>query len=289
MGLIDLHTHTTFSDGSDAPEELISKAIKSGVSTLSITDHNTINAYYRLEKRPQSLKIIRGVELSASIGGLLVEIIGYGFDLGKMQEFIDQYYDHDKLAKKEKDLFPLIKAKMFELGYKLDPNLEYEPPFCTTAFETELWKHQENLARFPEQLAKCPELFYRYLNDPESELYTFDLSNPSCSQVVEAIHRAGGKAFLAHPYIYLIEDHLELVRKVALISDLDGVEVFHSRHSQEHKNNLLALAKELKLLVSGGSDYHGTYKPDISLGKGCGDLKVPADYITWIDKLACTG
>ncbi|MHB9094952.1 MAG: PHP domain-containing protein [Eubacteriales bacterium] len=289
MGLVDLHTHTNYSDGTDSPEELISNALKSSINVLSITDHNTISAYQEISQngylKNYQGKFITGVELSTCFNHLLVEIIAYGFDLTKMQKLIKLHYNPREIEKKEKDSFIKIKHKIQELGFTFDPDIKYKPPFCTSAFDKELWKYPENTKKFPEQLRKFPELFYRYINDPSNELYTFDPNFPNCRYIINGIHEAGGKAFLAHPYIYTVDDPGRLVEEVIASTELDGVEVFYSLHSQDNIDNLLDITSNKKLLVSGGSDYHGKNKSHIKLGIGCGKLNVPEDYLSWINDL----
>ncbi|ATW27344.1 PHP domain-containing protein [Candidatus Formimonas warabiya] len=290
MSQIDLHIHTRESDGTDTPEQLISNARELGLDFLSITDHNVISAYDRLrhskELRAFSGRIITGVEFCATFGSLLVEILGYGFDLSQMQKYIDLRFHPQEMEQKEKEIFALIKEELQKRGFKLDPDLEYVAPFATEAFEKELWKYPENLKRFPEELVKYPEMLYRYMNDPHCVLYMFDSYFPPCGEVVAAIQEAGGLAFLAHPFTYLVTDHRKMVEEISAESALDGLEVFYALHAPENINLLLDIARRHGLYVSGGSDYHGKNKPHIRLGAGLGDLSVPEDLINlWADKI----
>lgn len=288
MGLIDLHTHTNFSDGTDSPKELINKALKLQIEVLSITDHNTVSAYKELDRdylENHKIKLINGVELSACYNNLLVEIIGYGFDLDKMQNFIKSNYDQKEILRQERENFLKTKVKLQELGFKIDPGLQFKPPFSTEAFYGELWKHPENWHRFPAKLRKYPELLYRYLSDPLSDFYTFDVFFPSCDFIINGIHKAGGQAFLAHPYVYFVEDPGLLVEEMVETTNLDGIEVFHPLHAQCHLDNLKDIAVRKKLLLSGGSDYHGKNKRKLNLGIGYGGLKVPRNQLDWINQL----
>ncbi|HHT63921.1 MAG: PHP domain-containing protein [Bacillota bacterium] len=291
MSLIDLHIHTRESDGTDTPEQVIRKAIELNISILSITDHNLITAYDRLkdciDAQNFSGRIITGAEFCANFGSLLVDILGYGFDLEKMQKFINKRYDPERMDKKEKEIFLLIKEQLLERGFKFDPNLEYIPPFATEAFQKELWKYPENLKRFPEALVKSPGLLYRYMNDPKSDLYMFEPYFPSCLEVVAAIHECGGLAFLAHPFIYLVDDFSVFLNEIVSQSGLDGVEVYYSLHNSDNIKYLLEFSRRNGLYVSGGSDYHGNKKIHIKLGTGINNtLSVPSDEIDlWLKKL----
>ena len=290
MPQIDLHIHTDVSDGTDTPEQLIEKASHLGLIIISITDHNTISAYHQLAES-NALKnfpgrIIPGVEFCVTFGSLLIEVLGYGFDPNKMQKFIDRRFNKEEMEQKEKEIFFIIKEKLLKKGFKMDPDLKYVPPFATEAFENELWRYPENLKRFPEELVKYPEMIYRYMNNPDCELYVFDSYFPPCREVVAAIQDAGGLAFLAHPYTYLVDNHCRLVEDVIFESGIDGLEIFYSLHTTEQIKSLLEIAAQHDLYVSGGSDYHGANKPHIKLGSGLGNLSVPKHLIEkWAGKI----
>lgn len=291
MERIDLHIHTSESDGTDTPEQLIKKAVEENVMLLSITDHNTISGYQKLahskELKEFPGRIIPGVEFCTNFNSLLIEVLGYGFDLVKMQKYINRCFNPEDMDRKERSVFEIIKKEMLKRGFKLDPELEYIAPFATEAFEKELWRYPENLARFPEELVKYPEMLYRYMNDPDSELYTFDSYFPPLDEVVAGIHEAGGLAFLAHPFTYLVDDPGRLTENAVTTTGLDGLEVFYALHSQEAMEKLLSLAHRYGLYVSGGSDYHGKNKPHIKLGRGLGDLSVPKEFIDiWVGKIS---
>ncbi|MDD2498432.1 MAG: PHP domain-containing protein [Desulfitobacteriaceae bacterium] len=290
MSNIDLHIHTSASDGTDTPEQLVVNSSKLDLRIISITDHNTISAYHQLSGS-DALKnfpgrIIPGVEFCVTFGSLMIEVLGYGFDPDKMQKFISNRFNKEEMEKKEKEFFLIIKDKLLERGFKMDPDLKYTPPFATEAFEKELWKYPENLKRFSEELVKYPEMLYRYMNDPGSELYVFDSYFPPCREVVAAIQDAGGLAFLAHPCTYLVDNHCRLVEDILFDSGLDGLEIFYSLHTPEQIKSLLKIAGQHDLYVSGGSDYHGANKPHIELGSGLGNLSVPEKLIEkWVVKI----
>jgi len=283
VGIVDLHLHTRESDGTDTPEQLIRKAKESNITFLSITDHNVVSAYHKLagseELTSFTGRIITGVEFCTSFNSLPIEVLGYGFHVPAMQRYIDRFFHPADMDRKEREIFRASKEKLLKRGFKLDPDLKYVPPFATEALEKELWKYPENLSRMPEKLARYPELLCRYMNDPGCDLYAFDSYFPSCEEVVAGIHEAGGLAFLAHPYTYLVQDPGKLAEDAVIAAGFDGVEVFYALHSKENVVRLLEIADRYRLFVSGGSDYHGKNKPHIQMGTGLGDLSVPQDII----------
>lgn len=283
MSAIDLHTHTSISDGTDTPQQLIDKAVAANIDILSITDHNTVGAYDILLStgylEHYRGRFVNGVELGVCFRSLSLEILAYGFDLPSMQQYIAINYSEEKTQQIERDLFMKCKTKLLDMGFILNPDLEYTPPFCAEALQIELWRYPQNIERFPAALVDYPGLLYRYFNDPSSEFYVFDCYSPDCGEVIDAIHETGGRAFLAHPCVYLVDDPAGLAEKVAKSTRLDGVEVFYPLHTPDQIQKLLGVVDGYGLLVSGGSDYHGLNKPDIQLVIGRGELQVPEKYI----------
>ncbi len=122
--------------------------------------------------------------------------------------------------------------------------------------------------------------------NPESEYYTGsdDLANPIYEDVIDIIHRSGGLAFLAHPFEYRIEDTIKFLDDLMKKNELDGIECFHPSANENATNILVEYAKKNNLYISGGSDYHGSKKPNIEIGTGDGNLKISRKMIEeWID------
>ena len=123
--------------------------------------------------------------------------------------------------------------------------------------------------------------FYRKgLTNPKSKLFINHAEfKPSIKEIVKLIHENGGIAFLAHPYQYKFDDTEEFLDKIYNEVALDGVECFYTTFSEEQTNYLLDFAKKRNLLISGGSDYHGTRKENHNLSVGRGNLKISKDII----------
>ena len=105
---------------------------------------------------------------------------------------------------------------------------------------------------------------------------------PPYKEVIDIIHKAGGKAFLAHPFEYKFKDTIEFINDLRKEKELDGIECFHPSANQEQRNILVDYAKNNNLYISGGSDYHGSPKPDIEIGVGRGDLNIPKEILNWL-------
>ena len=105
---------------------------------------------------------------------------------------------------------------------------------------------------------------------------------PPYKEVIDIIHKAGGKAFLAHPFEYKFKDTIEFINDLRKEKELDGIECFHPSANQEQRNILVEYAKNNNLYISGGSDYHGSPKPDIEIGVGRGDLNISKEILNWL-------
>lgn len=282
--MIDLHTHTVFSDGADEPETLLRKAQEIGLSVLSITDHNSVGAYRTQAVKDYPGRLIPGVEITCMYQGEVVEVLGYGFALEKMEDELSRHVL--TFEEKQKREFDLIDAALTKAGALYDrEQVIFDPKKESSrkAFLAELRKHPSNRRLFGSDAAwENSRAFARQeIYNPESKLYV-DQSPlyPDLQTAVAMIHRSGGIAFLAHLYIYAHAQAFraqlfEIVQRVGL----DGIECAHSAFTPEQIADLEAFCAEHQLLRSGGSDYHGSRKPDYALGTGQGQLAISEAYL----------
>ena len=285
--MIDLHMHTTYSDGTDTVKELLEKAEDIGLEVISITDHNTCKAYLEMEKFNVKEKykgdILVGCEFSASFDNRAIEIIGYGFDYKIVNEYLKKFYDKKLIEKRTEISFNRLFNKINEL------DLEFHIPKEKIAIDkyyeltiyNELKKYPENMKKLKEKVWDSFSDFLRKgLNNKDSLLFINKVEfYPSAEKVVNLIHENGGIAFLAHPYQYKFDDTEEFLDKIYNEVALDGVECFYTTFSEEQTNYLLEFAKKRNLLISGGSDYHGTLKQNHNLGVGRGNLNINKNII----------
>lgn len=287
--MIDLHTHTIYSDGSSSVKELLEEAERKKISLLAITDHNTIAAYKEVDSLQYlfSGRILPGVEITTTYNGEVIEVLGYGFDIGKMRDFLDKYV----LTFEEKQLkeFELIKRRYKEIGVRFDEeNIIFDPKTESSrvAFVNEIKRYPENYKFFlnSESINTNSGFTRNEVYNPKSSLYVDQSSLfPSLNKTIEIIHRSGGLAFLAHVYAYSPTIAKDLV-PILDTYDLDGVECFYTIFTDEQSKYLINLCRERGLYMSGGSDFHGSRKVNHNLGVGRGNLFIEENLIQeWIN------
>lgn len=289
--MVDLHMHTTYSDGDKTVEELLKLCEERKLEYISITDHNTCKQYSdkAMKKDIFTGKIIKGTEQNAVSQGRNIEILGYGINTEIMNEWCQKYYSEEKLRKQQEIFYKRLLNICDKHGLKYDETKIERPKKVTQFVETliykELLRYQENYEILGE-FTKSMGIFYRKgLSNPNSSYFMNHIEfRPSSKEVVEMIHQAGGKAFLAHPYEYKFEDTIGFIDILRKDTKLDGIECFHPSSVDDNKKDILVnYARENNLYISGGSDYHGKPKPDIEVGIGKGNLNISKEMIDeWI-------
>ena len=293
--MVDMHVHTNHSDGDYSVEKMLEAAEKNGVKLLSITDHDTISAYSEFDNiyiKKFSGEIMFGVELTTTYNGEIIEILGYGFDIDKMNDFICKNYD--KYEDKQRKQYELIIMEYGKRSFVFDENnVKFNSEFRSWKLRLmeELKKYSDNYNYlFDKGSFDSYGLFFRNeVFNPKSSFYVSQSSlYPSLKLVLDAIHDCGGLAFLAHPYIY----SCNIINSLADILDnynIDGLECFYSTFSEEQTNYLLNVCKNRNLFVSGGSDCHGTRRLGHDVGVGNGNLNISFSYVKdWVVKLKNT-
>lgn len=288
--MIDIHSHTTYSDGSTSVEELLNEADKLNLSLLSITDHNTIQAYFELQNSNIRDKfkgeIISGIEITTTYKGETIEILGYGFNLETMQQFLND----NVLTFEEKQLkeYELIKNRYKDIGVIFDENnIQFNPKIesCRPAFAIEIKKYPENYKFFlnKESIDTASGFTRNEVYNPKSPLYVDESSLfPSLETTIEMIHNSGGLAFLAHTFAYSPNIANELFNIIENYK-LDGLECFYTTFTREQSDYLVNVCKGRGMYMSGGSDFHGTRKINHNLGTGQGNLHIDESVVdNWV-------
>jgi 3',5'-nucleoside bisphosphate phosphatase len=264
--MIDLHSHTTASDGSFSPAQLVDEAERSGVSTLGITDHDTFSGYDRALPLAQQagIDLVCGIELSTKLHGHSVHLLGYFFRDRPIPGFRGWIRDLQE-SRRERNV--RLVARLRELG--LDITLEEAQ---ARGGEMTGRPHFAQLLLKKGYVSSLQQAFDEYL-DESAKGYVMR-REPTFQDAVQRIRQAGGIASLAHP-IRLRED-VSAILPGLRESGLNAIEAYHSDHNVEQTELYLRLAAEHGLLVTGGSDFHGAAKPEIRLGTGRGgNLHVP--------------
>lgn len=288
--MIDLHMHTSNSDGSDTPEELLKKCNDLNLEYISITDHDTCESYNDLKNTDISKifkgKIIPGCEVTTTFKGRTIEILGYNIDTDYMNNWLNSFYTDEKKNDRITYCKNQIIEKLNKLGIVIDINTILSGSSYEHILYTELLKNKEKNEEILGKgiLENRRFLFRKGLYNPNHPLF-IDVTSfrPSPKEVVDLIHQAGGKAFLAHPFQYAFEDILEMITELRKECDLDGVEAFHSSFTIDEMITLQKYAKQNNLYISGGSDYHGTRKTEISLKTGCNNLHISKQILDWLE------
>lgn len=292
--MMDLHTHTVYSDGSSTVRELLTQAQALGLEVLSITDHNTVDAYHdptlACWRQLYKGQLLPGVEITCMLEGEIVEVLGYGYDLEEMEKQLKKHL----LSFREKQLreAELILTALPKAGAVLDPAMvQFDPDqeSCRKAVLAELKKYPGNYRLFSSESGwKTSRGFTRHeIYNPQSALYVDESPlYPTVKQAVEMIHASGGIAFLAHLFIYAhAERFFSQLDAIQRETGLDGIECRHSVFTVQQAQRLEQFCTEYHLLRSGGSDFHGARKPDVELGNR-GGLTVPSKWLAcWPEKI----
>ena len=259
----DLHLHTHFSDGTYSPEELVAQARAHRLNALALTDHDTVEGCVRAAQACDSVQIefIAGTELTAEQDNNELHILGYYLDtknprllneIGKFQ-LVRQNRIREMVSRLNQADVPLTAEAVFALANCRAPG-------------------RPHVARALVQAGLCASLdeaFERFLKKNRPAFVPkFKMS---AAEAIELIHHAGGVAVLAHPGLNRTDDFIP-----ALIqAGLDGIECFHTKHSNSIADHYLQIADRFQLLVTGGSDCHG-----LSKGKPLiGTVKLPYQHV----------
>lgn len=271
--MIDLHTHTTASDGSLSPEELICLANEIGLSGIAITDHDTTDgiAPAKAEAERIGMLFVPGIEISAEYTEQgTMHILGY---------FVDEkndYFEETLLFLKEsrKQRNPKMIKLLNEAGVYITMDDVVQ----------EAGGGQVGRPHFAKAMIKkgfcasTPEAFDKYIAKGAPCYVNKERLTPKDS--IDLIRRAGGVPVLAHPKTLKLPNKKDLksllkdLKKMGLV----GLECYYFSNTKEEEANSIALARELGLLISGGTDFHGKNKPKVRLGVGLGNMNIP-EYI----------
>ncbi|KPA18471.1 Ribonuclease III, bacterial [Candidatus Magnetomorum sp. HK-1] len=272
--IIDLHIHTTASDGSFSPAEIIEMAKENNLKAISITDHDTIDGSREALKLgiPSSIDFITGVEISTDVPSFCkasssIHMLGYYIHLD--DENLNKILD--ELQKARKARTPQIIQKLNNFGVDITEadirnvvgdRLPGRPHIAEVLLQKKAVKTFQ-------------EAFDKYLGKDKAayvEKYRLDSET-----AIKAILNAGGMPVLAHPFLLRIKNNQELENLIVYLKELGlmGLEVIYPEHTPEQMKLYSKLAEKHKLFISGGTDFHGSYKPGIKLGVGNGEFQVP--------------
>ena len=279
MSRLDLHLHTTHSDGSLAPAEVLRLAHKAGVTALAITDHDIVSGIPEAIATGVELgiEIIPGVEISSFVGKSELHILGYCIDW-QNPELIRRLAT---LRESRHRRNPQIIERLRSLGL----DVTYEEVRALAGTDAVGRPHIARLLMDKKYVTSAKDAFDRYLAEGRPAYVARELPLPI--DAITWIRAAGGVAVLAHPtWAKVSGEGLNTLLTTLKAEGLGGIEVHYSTHTKRQTTEYLDLAKRLDMLVTGGSDFHGITKPDIEVGTGRGDLKVSEKLLDPLKKAA---
>ena len=269
MKTCDLHTHTTASDGSDRPAELVRLAIQEGLSAIAITDHDTIQGLQeaRAEADGRGFELVPGVELSVNFSKGNMHILGYFID--ENDKDFNSVLERVQIARAERN--PKILKKLEDIGISISMD---ELKAISKGGQI----GRPHIARVMVEkgyVRSVGDAFEKYLKRGARAYAPKSILEPA--EAIRAIKGARGIPVLAHPFSLLPKDGDELFSIVESLKKdgLMGMECYYSEHDDAFTGLCLDIAHSLDLIVTGGSDYHGKAKPYIKLGRGKGGLRIP--------------
>ncbi|MBQ7377293.1 MAG: PHP domain-containing protein [Clostridia bacterium] len=262
----DLHTHSFFSDGTCTPEEIVDGAIEAGLSAVALTDHNTVDGLrdFIAAARGKDIEIVPGAEFSVDYQGTELHILGLFIPpeaFGRVSERMESVN-----RRKEASNIALIDS-LNRAGYCLDyeeikgltPNGKVNRAHIATAMVKKGY------------IGSVKEGFDTLLS--KSAGHYQEPARLTAAEIIAFIKSIGAVPVLAHPFLNLSEQ--ALVGFLSTAKGLCGIECYYATYDGETTKKSLRIAEQFNLLCSGGSDFHGTTKPDIGLGIGKGTLRVP--------------
>ncbi|MBU8850218.1 MAG: ribonuclease III [Desulfobacterales bacterium] len=271
--MIDLHVHSTASDGSFSPLEIMSLAKKAGLKAVSITDHDTIDGIKQVLKHPLTTcpEFITGVEISCEppsgfkdVGS--VHLLGYGFSV--YDKNLNIILDDAKKARAQRN--PKIIEKLNTLGF----NISIEQVEKRFGADQTGRPHIAELMKELGIVKTFREAFDKYLGKGKPAYV--DKYKASCRQAIQTILKAGGIPVLAHPGLLTFNKthQLENFLDMLITYGLEGMEVYYTDHDTSMTSFFQQLAKQKELMITGGSDFHGVFNEGVQIGSGKGDLNI---------------
>lgn len=267
--MIDLHTHTTCSDGSLTPKELINRAVKIGLKAVAITDHDTLDGLQEglNASLNKDLIFVPGVEIEISYS-YKGEFHLLGLGLKELNGSLNNELKKVQMYREERNY------KIIDLMQKDKLNISYNDVKSVAGGDIIARPHFSRCLVSKGYAKDQNTAFKKYLN-PGAPYYV-PKQSLELERAIQLIHEAGGKAIIAHPQsLYLSWGKVHEILKDYKEIGLDGIEAWHGGNSKKNCSKFEKVASDLRLIVSGGSDYHGDNIEGRTLGVGAGIRDIP--------------
>lgn len=285
--MIDLHVHTSHSDGKYSAKEILCMAEKLNLSAISFCDHNVLEAYEEIKnidvKKYFSGKIFSGIEFDIVYQEKLFHMLGYNFDIDKLNKskYIDRSSKED-LIQIERNILEHLKSVCKKLGIKLSDDLDINSAndAANDIIKADMIKYKENNRILDELLGKDRKIsFWRgHITNPNSPFFIdFTKGIPDPKEIADEIHNAGGIVVLPHVFEYKTCNNIQFLNDMYDLGILDGIECIHTKHSKENIQYLKEYCIEKNLIMTGGSDFHR--EENQTLGYGCfGNVEITDEF-----------
>ena len=256
--LVDLHIHTTASDGTWTPQELIAQAKLHKLGALAVTDHDSVGNVAEAQRLAQAegLKFLTGAELNSTKAGLNFHVLGYCIDINNKPLTELMAYNEQLLRDKDVQSIELLEKEGWPVSSAEFAHYDYDRSRGGWAALAYL---------IDKGLCTGVHDFFQRIFTPEHELGFPEF--PSIAEVIKTIHGAGGLAICAHAASGFHGPGLDNVINLLRSEDFDGFECFHSNHTEADTTRLLQHCKKHGLLITGGSDCHGSFVANRYLGQ----------------------
>lgn len=272
--IVDLHAHSTASDGTYTPAEVAELAQKIGLSAIALTDHDTIDGLseFQMTGKKLGIETIAGIEFAAlweNAHRPEIHIVGLGFD-----PYHPALQNQMKKIKKSREI---RNQKMCEKLSSIGLHITLEEVSANAGGNIITRAHFANVLLQKGYIAKKEDAFTRYISPGLPGYVEREFLTPALC--IQTIKEAGGAAILAHPTLYgLSAEQIETLCTELISYGLDGIECRYSTYSPAETKMITEIAEKLRLLPSGGSDFHGKNKPNIHLGSGKSNLAIPYEF-----------
>ncbi|MBE5944001.1 MAG: PHP domain-containing protein [Lachnospiraceae bacterium] len=278
MNLIDLHVHSNASDGSLTPSEVADEAIRMGLSSIALTDHDTIDGVPEIldYTKDKELEVVPGIELSCYYNNREIHILGFYVDYTNPGLQKELQYLKDARESRNKKMIELMQKDGIDIT--MEKLLHGNPDSVIT---------RAHFARVLVEDGICKNkdiAFKKYIGIGCK--YYLPKPQVTCETAMKILTTYSKAAFLAHPLLYhmgysQIEELLIYLKTLGL----KGIEAYHSSNNCYESDKLRSMALKLDLEISGGSDFHGIIKPNIQIGKGRGGMRIPERLLDKIKSL----
>ncbi len=264
---VDLHTHSTYSDGSDSPAEIVSAAAAAGLEAVALTDHDNLNGILEAAAAADAseVELIPGVELSCEWqpGGMHLVVLWLEPGPGPLQDRLEIL----QAGRKQRNV------DLIELLQQLDVDISYEEVVAEAGGTGVGRPHVAAVLVRKGVVGSIPEAFDLYLASGRPAYVERYRLPPE--EAIELARASGAVPIVAHPHTLgmtgtTLDQELRRLARHGLV----GLECYYPEYEPDTRLELVERARDVGLVPSGGSDYHGTYKPGLEIGRGYGDLSV---------------